>query len=348
MSRVSSIENIETNVEMDVNNTIKFPIKNISKYYFMAICLKKITQAYSNLNFKELYELLADNCVKKSTSANDNYNTITSKDAIIKSYENLVKVAKRNNLTFEGILIGDDFNLYREPLLAIQFIVKEKNKNVQRIFCLSIKMNKYYLINRIYISNKEEFPKRYLKRVKNGRYERILNDNEIEFLLNFKKLHLEEKSEYEKILNDNEIEFFLNFKKLHIEEKSEKEKKLKEFYSNFSFIEDIPYESEAGIYTNVSFFKFMGEDAKNILINYVLRTYGKLENNKANLECEYCSCKYIAHLYTINQNKYHMKYRMKSSESRELFINEYLYGFEHKLDCLCLGCGRKWGTSTNY
>ena len=316
MSRVSSIENIETNVEMDVNNTIKFPIKNISKYYFMAICLKKITQAYSKLNFKELYELLADNCVKKSTSANDNYNTITSKDAIIKSYENLVKVAKRNNLTFEGILIGDDFNLYREPLLAIQFIVKEKNKNVQRIFCLSIKMNKYYLINRIYISNKEEFPKRYLKRVKNGRYERILNDNEIEFLLNFKKLHLEEKSE--------------------------KEKKLKEFYSNFSFIEDIPYESEAGIYTNVSFFKFMGEDAKNILINYVLRTYGKLENNKANLECEYCSCKYIAHLYTINQNKYHMKYRMKSSESRELFINEYPVGFERKLDCLCLGCGRKW------
>ena len=190
--------------EVSVGDIIEAPLLRFEKKHEVEIeYLEKIMKAYYNLNFNEIYDLLDDNCFKMSISDKDKYNTLMGKKEIIENYENLTKIAKQNNLIYQGSIHGE-LTGESEPILAIHFIGREKdhfnNPARTRYFSLSIRVNDDNLIDEINIRDEDQYLGKYLdkdslEKIKKGMYsdfnnefktnDRIFNDDEIEFLLNF-------------------------------------------------------------------------------------------------------------------------------------------------------------------
>lgn len=294
---------------------IKAPLLRYEKKHNVEIeYLEKIIKAYCNLNFKEIYDLLHDNCFKMSCSSKDKYNTIMGKKGIIENYENLIKIAKQNDLIYQGSLYGELTN-ENEPILAIHFVGREKNYNNpgrKRAFSLSIRINDDNLIDEINIRDEERYVGKYLdnkaiERVKTGTYSDFNN----EFKVN------------NRIFNDEEIGILLNFYDKYFEGSTalvDIEKKVKEFYKDFSYY---------------------STDAKNRLIADIIVTSGKVEYNDPNLICSDCGCKYISSL----GGGYLRKRKTGEAIDNNHNLSRHAYGciitgYEYKYQCL--GCGKKW------
>lgn len=296
---------------------IKAPLLRYEKKHDIEIeYLEKIRMAYYNLNFKEIYDLLYDNCFKMSCSQKDKYNTIMGKKDIIENYENLVKIAKQNDLIYQGSIHGE-LTFENEPILAIHFVGREKsnydNPKRKRFFSLSIRINDDNLIDEINIRDEDELPGKYLdenalEKVKEGTY----SDFNEDFKVN------------NRIFNDAEIEFLLGFTDKYFPDQEsiltqDIENKLKKFYKDFSY------------YNN---------NAKNRLISDLMVTSGKVEYNEPNLVCTDCGCKYISslcggYLRKRKEGEYNNKHEL-SRHAYGCMITGYEYGYQ------CLGCGRKW------
>lgn len=300
--------------KVSLDELIKSPLLRYEKKHDVEIeYLEKIKMAYYNLNFHEIYDLLHDNCFKMSCSQKDKYDTIIGKEKIIENYENLVKIAKQNDLIYQGSIYGEltDEN---EPILAIHFVGREKSNydNTERksSFSLSIRINDDNLIDEINIRDEDEFLGKYLdkeslKKVKEGTY----SDFNAAFRVN------------NRIFSDSEIEFLLYFTHKHFpEQKSiaiqDIENKLKEFYKNFSFFSN---------------------DIKNRLIRDLIVTRGNVKYNDPNLVCPDCGCKYISSLSGgyLRKGEYNNNHEL-SRHAYGCVITGYEYGHQ------CLGCGRKW------
>lgn len=296
---------------------IKAPLLRYEKKHDIEIeYLEKIRMAYYNLNFKEIYDLLYDDCFKMSCSQKDKYNTIMGKKDIIENYENLVKIAKQNDLIYQGSIHGE-LTFENEPILAIHFVGREKsnydNPKRKRFFSLSIRINDDNLIDEINIRDEDELPGKYLdenvlEKVKEGTY----SDFNEDFKVN------------NRIFNDAEIEFLLGFTDKYFPDQEsistqDIENKLKKFYKDFSY------------YNN---------NAKNRLISDLMVTSGKVEYNEPNLVCTDCGCKYISslcggYLRKRKEEEYNNKHEL-SRHAYGCMITGYEYGYQ------CLGCGRKW------
>lgn len=297
---------------------IKAPLLRYEKKHDVEIeYLEKIRMAYYNLNFNEIYDLLYDNCFKMSCSQKDKYNTIMGKKDIIENYENLIKIAKQNNLIYQGSLHGKLTN-ENEPILAIHFVGREKRRNYnnperKREFSLSIRINDDNLIDEINIRDEDELTGKYLdsnalEKVKEGTY----SDFNEDFKVN------------NRIFNDAEIEFLLGFTDKYFSDQSSIstqniENKLKEFYKDFSYFSN---------------------DTKNRLISDLMVTSGKLEYNEPHLICSDCGCKYISSLSGgyLRKRKEGENYNNHelSRHAYGCIITGYEYGHQ------CLGCGKKW------
>ena len=296
---------------------IKAPLLRYEKKHDIEIeYLEKIRMAYYKLNFKEIYDLLYDNCFKMSCSQKDKYNTIMGKKDIIENYENLVKIAKQNNLIYQGSIHGE-LTSENEPILTIHFVGREKNNydnpERKRLFSLSVRINDDNLIDEINIRDGDELPGKYLdknaiEKVKEGTY----SDFDEDFKVN------------NRILNDEEIEFLLGFIDKYFPNQEsistqDIENKLKEFYKEFSF------------YNN---------NTKNRLISDLMITSGKVEYNETNLVCPDCGCKYISSLCGGYLRK---RKEGEYNNNHELIrhVDGYtMTGYEYGHQCL--GCGRKW------
>lgn len=296
---------------------IKAPLLRYEKKHDIEIeYLEKIRMAYYNLNFKEIYDLLGDNCIKMSCSQKDKYNTIIGKKEIIENYENLVKIAKQNDLIYQGSIHGE-LTFENEPILAIHFVGREKsnynNLERKRFFSLSIRINDDNLIDEINIRDEDELPGKYLddnarEKVKKG----IYSDFNEDFKVN------------NRILNDAEIEFLSGFIDKYFPDQNsisskDIENKLKEFYKNFSYF---------------------SSDTKNRLILDSIRTSGNVEYNDNNLICPDCGCKYVSslgggYLRKRKEGEYNNNHEL-SRHTYGCIITGYEYGHQ------CLGCGREW------
>lgn len=250
------------NIKQDNKPLLRFEQKHDIEITYLNI----IINAYQTLNFKKLYELLFHNCLKIMTSCNNSYNEIIGKEKIIDNYEELVKIAKQNNIIYQGSIYGE-LTYEREPILAIHF-VGQSNTNIKN-FSLSIRLDKNNLIYEINIKDEKKYASKFLdnnslNKVKNGQYsdfnehikvnERMFTDQDITFLLNF----------FDNYFKDQNSISLLDI-----------ENKLQEFYNNFKYSINTP---------------------KNMLIEEIIRTTGKVEYNDSNIVCLDCGCKYIASL----------------------------------------------------
>ncbi len=174
--------------EASLDEIVKAPLLRYEKKHDIEIeYLEKIRMAYYNLNFNEIYDLLYDNCFKMSCSQKDTYNTLKGKKEIIENYEHLIKLAKQNNLIYQGSLHGELTN-ENEPILAIHFVGREKsnydNPERKRTFSLSIRINDDSLIDEINIRDEDEYIGKYLdnnaiEKVKKGIYSDFNNDFQV-------------------------------------------------------------------------------------------------------------------------------------------------------------------------
>ncbi len=273
--------------------------------------LNIIINAYQTLNFNKLYELLFHNCFKITTSGDNSYNEINGKDKIIDNYEELVKIARQNNIIYQGSIYGE-LTYEREPILAIHFVGKSNN-NIKK-FALSIKLDKNNFIHEINIRDEEKYPSKFLdnsslEKVKSGQYsdfdenikvnERIFMDQDINFLLNFMDNYFEKQNSISLLDIQN---------------------KLQVFYKDFEY----------GINT-----------PKNMLIEEIIRTTGKVEYNDSNIVCLDCGCKYIVSL----EGGYLRKRKKGENINNNHKLIRYDYGCiitgdEYAFQCL--GCGKKW------
>lgn len=296
---------------------IKAPLLRYEKKHDIEIeYLEKIRMAYYNLNFNEIYDLLYDNCFKMSCSQKDKYNTIMGKKDIIENYENLIKIAKQNDLIYQGSIHGE-LTHENEPILAIHFVGREKsnydNPERKRAFSLSIRINDDKLIDEINIRDEDELPGKYLdknalEKVKEGTY----SDFDEDFRVN------------NRLFNDAEIQFLLDFIDKYFPEQKristqDIENKIKEFYKDFSYFSN---------------------DTKNRLISDIMVTSGKVEYNDSNLICLDCGCKYISSLsggYLRKRKEGEMKNNHNlSRHAYGCIITGNEYGYQ------CLGCGKEW------
>ena len=290
------------NIKQDNKPLLRFEQKHDIEIKYLNI----IINAYQTLNFKKLYELLFHNCFKITTS-----NQIIGKEKIIDNYEELVKIAKQNNIIYQGSIYGE-LTYEREPILAIHFVGKS-NTNIKN-FSLSIRLNKNNLIHEINIKDDKKYASKFLdnnslNKVKNGQYsnfnehikvnERLFTDQDITFLLNFFDNYFK---------NQNSISLL------------DIENKLQVFYNNFNY----------GINT-----------PKNMLIDEIIHTTGKVEYNDSNIVCSDCGCKYI----TSIEGGY-----LRKREKGEIINNNHKL-IRHGYGCIitgneygfqCLGCGKKW------
>lgn len=176
--------------EVSIGDIIETPLLRFEKKHDVEIeYLEKIRRAYYNLKFNEIYDLLCDNCFKLSISKKDKYNTLMGRKKIIENYENLAKIAKQNDLIYQGSMYGELTN-ENEPILAIHFVGREKNNYNNpaktREFSLSIRVNDDNLIDEINIKDENQYSGKYLdeyslEKIKTGIYSDF-NDDEIEFL----------------------------------------------------------------------------------------------------------------------------------------------------------------------
>lgn len=295
---------------------IKAPLLRYEKKHDMEIeYLEKIRMAYYNLNFNEIYDLLYDNCFKMSCSKKDKYNTIMGKKNIIENYENLINIAKKNDLIYQGSIHGEltDEN---EPILAIHFVGREKhnydNPKRKRAFSLSIRINDNNLIDEINIRDEDELPGKYLdtsalEKVKEGTY----SDFDDDFRVNVR------------IFTDEEIDFLLNFYDKYFQGSTpicDIENKVKEFYKDFTY--------------------FSG-DIKNRLISDIISTSGNVEYNEENLICSDCGCKYVSSL----GGGYLRKRKEGETKNNNHKLSRHVYGCiitGYEYDYECLGCGKRW------
>ncbi len=174
--------------EASSDEIVKAPLLRYEKKHDIEIdYLEKIRMAYYNLNFNEIYDLLYDNCLKMSCSQKDTYNSLKGKKEIIENYKRLIKVAKQNNLIYQGSLHGELTN-ENEPMLAIHFVGREKsnsdNPEKKRTFSLSIRINDDSLIGEINIRDEDEYSGKYLdnnaiEKVKKGIYSDFNNDFQV-------------------------------------------------------------------------------------------------------------------------------------------------------------------------
>ena len=274
--------------------------------------LKKFLHAYYDLNFKNIYDLLYDNCFKISTSNKDKYNTIIGKNEIIENYENLIRIAKRNNLIYQGSIFGELTN-ENESILKINFTGRERNnyndQKRERKFLLSIRINDENLIYEINIADAEGCKGKHLSRedidkIKKGEY----SDFNTDFKVN------------ERIFTDKEIEFLLNFYDKYFEGNislQDAESKLKELYKDFTF---------------------SSGDIKNRLIGDIISTSGSVKYNLSNLICSDCGCKYISSL-----GFGYLRKKKKEDNKHDLYRHAYgciITGNEYSYQCL--GCGKEW------
>jgi hypothetical protein len=305
--------------DISTDEIIKTPLLRFEKKHELEIkYLEKIKMAYYNLNFNKVFDLVHDNCFKMSVSPKDTYNTLIGKKEIVENYKNLVKIAKNNNLIYQGCIYGE-LTEENEPILALHLEGREKNNcnNVdrKRVFSLSIRIDDDNLIHEINIRDEEAYAGKYLddkaiEKVKLGTYSDFSDD----FRVN------------NRIFNDEEIEFLLNFKDKYFKNQKEInlidiETKMKEFYSDFSY----------------SYYR----DTKNQLIIDILATSGMVEYNEPNLICLDCGCKYIS----ILGGGYLRKKKEGEIENKNHALKRYAYGCiitEYEYLHQCLGCGKEW------
>ena len=303
--------------EVSSEELIKTPLLRFQKKHDVEIeYLEKIRMAYYNLNFDEIYDLLSDNCFKMSCSQKDKYNTIMGKKDIIENYENLIKIAKQNDLIYQGSLHGE-LTYENEPILAIRFVGREKNNNNnserKRAFSLSIRINDENLIDEINIRDADEFAGKYLdsnaiEKVKKGAY----SDFNEDFKVN------------NRIFNDAEIELLLDFidksfpdhRNISMQDIENKIKKLYKDFLHFS------------------------SDTKNRLISDIIVTSGKVEYNDPNLICSDCGCRYISSL-----GGGFLRQRKDGEKDNKHKLSRHAYGCiitGNEYEYQCLGCGKEW------
>lgn len=88
----------------------------------------------------------------------------------------------------------------------------------------------------------------------------------------------------------------------------------------------------------------------NKLIITIIDTCGNVKNNKINLKCPSCQCKFVTTYWygdvfyrLFNGSNEQKEQEKKKFEKAELFINISPYGKEpNDKEYVCLGCGHEW------
>jgi len=156
-------------VKVNSEDIIKVPLLKYDTHHEKEIeILELFRKAYYDLNFKNIYELLADNCRKVSCSEKDNYKAILGKENIIKDLENLVNTAKKNNLIYQGSCSGELTDEY-ESIVSLSMTGRAKDKilkddSPKRNFILHIDLDNNDKIERIEIRDFNMYPEKFLSK----------------------------------------------------------------------------------------------------------------------------------------------------------------------------------------